>query len=230
MSEIPVIAIDGPSGVGKSTIACRLAKVLGYNILISGVLYRIFGMQLHKQKIALDDAPQIEASVAATDIKFVLDDEDVKIYINDTPIEAEVYGERYAKLASVAGESAALRKALLPIQRQFIRSPGLIADGRDMGTVVFQDATAKVFLQADIEERARRRYEQLRQNGVYAKLGDLYKELLQRDQRDSERPIAQLKIADNAVVLDTTQLSIEEVVGELMKVVAVKLNERGIGN
>ena len=228
MAEIPVIAIDGPSGVGKSTIACRLAKALSYNILISGILYRIFGMQLHKQKIALDDTLQIEALVAATDIKFILDDENVKIYINDTPIEEEVYGERYAKLASVAGESVALRKALLPMQRQFRRLPGLVADGRDMGTVVFQDATAKVFLQADIEERARRRYKQLRQNGVYAKLGDLYKELLQRDQRDSERSIAQLKIADNAVVLDTTQLSIEEVVGELMKVVAVKLNERGI--
>ena len=227
MMQIPVIAIDGPSGVGKSTIACRLAKVLDYHILISGVLYRTLGMQLHKKDIALDNASEIDALVANTNIRFVSDGNKFKTYLNDNLIEDDVYGEDYAKVASSAGESVALRRALLPMQRKFRTSPGLVADGRDMGTVVFPDALLKVFLQADIEERVRRRQRQLRQRGVYATLSRLYKELLQRDQRDSERPIAQLKIADNAVVLDTTQLSIEEVVNELMKVVEVKLNERG---
>ena len=227
MMQIPVIAIDGPSGVGKSTIACRLAKELGYHILISGVLYRTLGMQLHKKDIALDDASEIEALVANTNIRFVSDGNKFKTYLNDIPIEDDVYGEDYAKVASSAGESVALRRALLPMQRQFRTSPGLVADGRDMGTVVFPDALLKVFLQANIEERARRRHQQLRQRGVYATLSRLYEELLKRDQRDSKRSIAQLKIADNAVVLDTTRLSIKEVVNELMEVVEIKLNERG---
>ena len=222
MADIPVIAIDGPSGVGKSTIARRLATKLSYHILISGVLYRVLGMHLHKQNIALDDAVKIEALIANTDIRFIIDDERVKTYLNGVAVEDDVYGEDYGKIASAVGESAALRKALLPMQRQFRVLPGLVADGRDMGTVVFPDASLKIFLQADIEERARRRHRQLRQRGIYAKLNELNEELLQRDQRDSERPIAQLKIADNAVVLDTTQLSIAEVVDQLMQV--VKLN------
>ena len=117
---------------------------------------------------------------------------------------------------------SALRKALLPMQRQFRVLPGLVADGRDMGTVVFPDASLKIFLQANIEERVRRRHQQLRQRGIYANISKLNEELLQRDQRDSERSIAQLKIADNAVVLDTTRLSVAEVIDQLMKV--VKLN------
>ncbi len=224
MAEIPVIAIDGPSGVGKSTIACRLATKLNYHILISGVLYRVLGMQLYKRNIALDNVSEIETLVADTDIRFVLDGEQIKTYLNGTPMEDDIYGEDYAEIASAVGESVALRSALLPIQRRFRVLPGLVADGRDMGTVVFPDAPLKIFLQADIEERARRRYQQLRQRGICAKLDELNKELLQRDQRDSGRSIAQLKIADNAVVLDTTHLAITTVVDELMDVVRVKLN------
>ena len=224
MAKIPVIAIDGPSGVGKSTIARRLATKLGYHILISGVLYRVLGMQLYKRNIALDNVSEIETLVADTDIRFILDGEQIKTYLNGTLMEDDIYGEDYAEIASAVGESVALRNALLPIQRQFRVLPGLVADGRDMGTVVFPDAPLKIFLQADIEERARRRYQQLRQRGICAKLSKLNKELLQRDQRDSGRSIAQLKIADNAVVLDTTNLSIPAVVDELMNVVKVKLN------
>ena len=229
-AAIPVIAIDGPAGVGKSTVARLLAKTLGYNILISGVLYRVLAMQLHEHGIAFDARAEIAALVANTDIKFVLDGEQVKTYINGTIAGRDIYGEHCAQLASAAGESAALREALLPIQRQFRQPPGLVADGRDMATVVFTDAVLKLFLQADIAERARRRQRQLRQRKVYAKLGDLNNELLERDQRDSERSIAQLKIADDAVVLDTTTLSVTEVVDKLMKVVDAKLNERGKTN
>ena len=224
MAKIPVIAIDGPSGVGKSTIARCLAIKLGYHILISGVLYRVLGMQLYKRNIALDNVSEIETLVADTDIRFILDGEKIKTCLNGTPVEDDIYGEDYAEIASAVGESVALRKALLPIQRQFRVLPGLVADGRDMGTVVFPDAPLKIFLQADIEERARRRYQQLRQRGICAKLNQINEELLQRDQRDSERSIAQLKIADNAVVLDTTHLSITAVVDGLMDVVKVKLN------
>ncbi|MBC6413417.1 MAG: (d)CMP kinase [Chromatiales bacterium] len=227
MAKIPVIAIDGPAGVGKSTIACRLAKTLGYNILISGVLYRIFGMQLHQSQIASDDKYQIESLIAGTDLRFVLSDDGVQIYLNDTLIGDNIYQENYAKMASAIGESAVLRTALLPMQRGFRRPPGLVADGRDMASVVFPDAMLKIFLQADINERCRRRQQQLELRGVYATLDTLYKELLQRDQRDSERSIARLKIVDNAIVLDTTKLSIIEVVNELMGVVESKLNERG---
>ena len=222
MADIPVIAIDGPSGVGKSTIARRLASKLGYHILISGVLYRVLGMQLYKRNIALDDAVEIEALIANADIRFIIDGEQVKTYLNGILVEDDVFGEDYGKIASAVGESAALRKALLPVQRQFRVLPGLVADGRDMGTVVFPNASLKIFLQANIEERVRRRHQQLRQRGIYANISKLNEELLQRDQRDSERSIAQLKIADNAVVLDTTRLSIAEVIDQLMEV--VKLN------
>ena len=224
MAEIPVITIDGPAGVGKSTIARRLAARLNYHILISGALYRVLGMQLHKRDIALDNVSEIETLVADTNIRFILDGEQIKTYLNGILVEDDIYREDYAEVASVAGESIALRRALLPMQRRFRVLPGLVADGRDMGTVVFPNAPLKIFLQADIAERARRRYLQLRQNGIYAKLGKLNEELLQRDQRDRERSIAQLKIADNAFVLDTTRLSIAEVVNELMDVVKVKLN------
>ena len=225
MIAIPVIAIDGPAGVGKSTIARRLAKDLDYNILISGFLYRIIAMQLHQQQIALDDAAKITALVAASDIKFVLSDDQVATYVNDIAVADDIYQEHYADLASAAGQSAPLRNALLPMQRRFRRVPGLVADGRDMGSVVFPDAVLKVFLQADIDERSRRRQLQLRQRGVYVTLSDLNKELLQRDQRDSERPIAQLRISDGAIVLDTTRLSIIEVVNKLRGVVEMKLNK-----
>ena len=210
MAEIPVITIDGPAGVGKSTIARRLATRLNYHILISGALYRVLGMQLYKRDIALDNVSEIETLVADTNIRFILDGEQIKTYLNGILVEDDIYREDYAEVASVAGESIALRRALLPMQRRFRVLPGLVADGRDMGTVVFPDAPLKIFLQADIAERARRRYLQLRQNGIYAKLDKLNEELLQRDQRDRERSIAQLKIADNAFVFDTTRLSIAE--------------------
>jgi len=218
-AQIPVIAIDGPSGVGKSTVACQLAQALNYHVLISGVLYRVLGMQLHNQAIALNDARAIAALVADMDVAFCAHEGGAQIYLNGRLMSDTIYSEDYASVASAAGASATVRRALLARQRHYRRSPGLVADGRDMATVVFPDASPKIFLQADRGERAQRRLRQLKQRGICVTLDALNKELQHRDARDSRRAIARLKVADDAIVVDTTQLSIAEVVAQVMRIV-----------
>lgn len=224
MSQPPVIAIDGPSGSGKGTIASKLAEKLGFVLLDSGALYRVLGIAAQKQEIDLANHQQIARLAREMDVEFGksgpgsvwLDNEDVTETIR-TGIGSD--------LASKVGAIPAAREALLERQLAFRQAPGLVADGRDMGTVVFPDAEVKIFLTASPAERAQRRYKQLIGKGIDAILPDLLRELKERDERDSRRAIAPLKPAEDAKVLDTTRLTIDQVVDQAMALVTAGIDK-----
>ena len=215
MNKIPVIAIDGPSGSGKGTIAAKVAEKLGFSLLDSGVLYRILGIAVLKGGVNLEDIDKLTSLALQMDIEFgpagpdsvTLDGEDVSL---------EIRTDIGSRMASKVGAIPAARNALFERQLAFRRSPGLVADGRDMGAVVFPDAAVKIFLTASAEERAQRRYKQLIGKGIDAILPDLLRELRKRDRRDSQREISPLKPAEDATILDTTHQSIDEVVNQVM--------------
>jgi cytidylate kinase len=215
MNKIPVIAIDGPSGSGKGTIAAKVAEKLGFLLLDSGVLYRILGIAVLKGGVNLEDIDRLTALALQMDIEFgpsgldsvTLDGEDVSL---------EIRTDIGSQMASKVGAIPAARNALFKRQLAFRKPPGLVADGRDMGAVVFPDAAVKIFLTASAEERAQRRYKQLIGKGIDATLPDLLQELRERDKRDSQREISPLKPAEDATILDTTHQSIDEVVNQVM--------------
>ena len=215
MNKIPVIAIDGPSGSGKGTIAAKVAEKLGFLLLDSGVLYRILGIAVLKGGVNLEDIDRLTALALQMDIEFgpsgldsvTLDGEDVSL---------EIRTDIGSQMASKVGAIPAARNALFKRQLAFRKPPGLVADGRDMGAVVFPDAAVKIFLTASAEERAQRRYKQLIGKGIDAILPDLLRELRMRDKRDSQREISPLKPAEDATILDTTHQSIDEVVNQVM--------------
>ena len=215
MNKIPVIAIDGPSGSGKGTIAAKVAEKLGFLLLDSGVLYRILGIAVLKGGVNLEDIDRLTALALQMDIEFgpsgldsvTLDGEDVSL---------EIRTDIGSQMASKVGAIPAARNALFKRQLAFRKPPGLVADGRDMGAVVFPDAAVKIFLTASAEERAQRRYKQLIGKGIDATLPDLLQELRERDKRDSQREISPLKPAEDATILDTTHQSIDEVVNQVI--------------
>ncbi|UQI42654.1 (d)CMP kinase [Vreelandella venusta] len=223
-NKAPVLTIDGPGGAGKGTISGLVAERLGWHLLDSGALYRLTAQAALKHDVALDDEASLASLAEQLDVAFpvkggqsqtLLEGEDVS-----RAIRTEQVGERASRVAALPQ----VREALLQRQRDFQQPPGLVADGRDMGTVVFPNAPLKIFLTASAQERARRRHLQLQEAGVDASLSSLLKEIQARDARDTQRSVAPLKPADDAITLDTTCLSIPEVVDQLTEL----LDQRGI--
>lgn len=211
--EAPVITLDGPGGAGKGTVSMRLAKALGWHLLDSGALYRLVGLAAEQQGVALDKEAALSALAEQLDVQFLADQNDlVQVVLAGKDVSHELRTERVGGLASQVAALNGVRDALLTRQRDFAQLPGLICDGRDMGTVVFPRAPLKIYLTASADERAKRRFEQLRSKGVAAKLCDLKNEILERDERDMNRSTAPLRPAEDAIEVDSTQLSIAQVV------------------
>lgn len=222
MTGIPVITIDGPSGSGKGTVAMRIAEELGFTLLDSGALYRSVGIAALRGEIDLRDHQQIAELARHLNIEFGVSSPD-SVWLDGEDVSLEIRTDIGSELASQIGAIPAAREALYERQLAFRKAPGLVADGRDMGTVVFQDAIIKIYLTARPEERAQRRYKQLIDKGIDASLPDLLRDLKERDSRDSERPISPLKPAKDAVVLDTTDLQIDQVVEQVLDLVTERL-------
>lgn len=214
----PVITIDGASGTGKGTISQLLATRLGWHFLDSGALYRVLALAALKHAIPHHDEKSLQVLGEQLDVLFIAQPgQHPRIVLEGEDVTETIRTEQIGNGASVVGALPGVRAALLERQRAFRAGPGLVADGRDMGTVVFPDAVHKYFLTASPEERARRRYQQLIARGIDVNLGSLLEELKARDQRDQSRAIAPLKPADDAVVVDTDQRSIEEVLAVILK-------------
>ncbi len=211
MSDIPVLTIDGPSGSGKGTIAQLIAKKLGWHYLDSGAIYRVLAQAAIKHQVELDDEAKLAKMAAELDLVFSLEDDQLVVKLEGDDVSNQIRSEQAGNAASKVAALPSVRSALLERQRQFRQAPGLVTDGRDMGTVVFPDANTKVFLTASAEVRAERRYKQLKQKGIESKLPDLISEISERDKRDSQRSVAPLIPAEDAVVLDSSDMGIETV-------------------
>jgi len=212
-ASIPVVAIDGPTASGKGTVAQQVARALGFYCLDSGALYRIVGLLALERGLDLDDGPALAALAAGMQPSF----EDGRVLLEGRDITDAIRREEVGRAASRVAAVGPLRVALLALQRQQRRLPGLVADGRDMGTVVFPDARLKVYLQADLHVRAERRLKQLIEKGYSANLIDLLQTLRDRDQRDETRDCAPLVAAEDAKVLDSSALTVDEVVARVLK-------------
>ncbi|MDH0748216.1 (d)CMP kinase [Pseudomonas sp. GD03842] len=223
-AQAPVITIDGPSGSGKGTVAGLLAKRLGWCLLDSGALYRLLAFAAGNHGVDLTNEESLKLLAAHLDVQFeaATGDHGQRIILEGEEVTMAIRNERVGSGASQVASLPAVREALLQRQRAFQEFPGLIADGRDMGTVVFPAAPLKIFLTASAEERARRRYLQLKAKGDDVSLSSLLDEIRVRDERDTQRAVAPLKPAPDAIQLDSTELSIEQVLERIMSEVALR--------
>lgn len=213
--------MDGPSGSGKGTLAQRIAEALGWHFLDSGAIYRVLGLMVERAGISGENVDKITVMAKSMPLSFdqgrvLLDGEDVS-----RSIRTETIGNAASKVAAIPQ----VREALLTWQRNYARSPGLVADGRDMGTVVFPQAKVKIFLTASAEERAQRRYKQLKEKGLSVNLARLTEEIRERDERDSKRAVAPLVASESAYQLDSTAMTIDEVYGQAMQIVSAALSD-----
>ncbi len=214
-SNIPVIAIDGPSASGKGTIAQLVAKRLGYHYLDSGALYRIVALAAQNQGISWQDEPALTTMTNNLDIQF----NNGQIMLSGMDVSEQVRTEAMSKGASEVAVHPAVRRTLMKIQHGFRQAPGLVADGRDMATVVFPDAIIKIFLTASAKVRAQRRFKQLMTQGIHANLLDILQDLQKRDARDQQRLVAPLQQCADAKLLETSQLTIEQCVERVLEMV-----------
>ncbi|HFK2922798.1 (d)CMP kinase [Stenotrophomonas beteli] len=217
----PVLTIDGPSGAGKGTISRIVARRMGWHYLDSGALYRAVGVAASWADIDTSDASALVRCTFDTRVQFVEQGEAMRVMVNGTDATDELRLETTGALASAIAAIPEVRAALKERQRAFRELPGLVADGRDMGTVIFPDASYKVFLTASAEERAERRHKQLKDKGVSVNFDDLLREIMARDARDAQRTVAPLKPADDAVLIDTTGIGIADVVARVMDLLPV---------
>ena len=212
-----VLTIDGPSGSGKGTISRSVARALGWHFLDSGALYRVVGLAANKANVDLSDEASVVAIAKTSSFRFFEREiDDPRVILDDVDVTDAIRTEVVAAAASQVAAFSSVRDVLLNKQRELRQPPGLVADGRDMGTVVFPDARLKIFLEASVNERAQRRYKQLMQKGVSAKLADLLQDLTARDLRDRSRAVAPLKCAEDAILIDSTSMSIEDVFSAVM--------------
>lgn len=221
--DIPVITIDGPSGSGKGTIGRLLAQQLGWHYLDSGAIYRLLAHAAELENISFSNIPKICQLARRLDVHFSVHGDENRVMLNDTDVTDALVTESCGSAASLIAADPDIRTALLDRQREFKKLPGLVTDGRDMGTIVFPSAELKIFLEANGEERAIRRYNQLKNKGIPANLEDVRVEVNARDKRDRERTVAPLIPADDAIVIDTTHLTVNDVLARILSLVGARV-------
>lgn len=224
-SNTPVVTVDGPSGAGKGTLCMLLAKQLGFHLLDSGAIYRVLALAAIHHGVDTESEDDLVPLATHLDVQFIAEGDLVKVILEGEDVSPELRKEETGNAASKVAAFPRVREALLRRQRSFSTEAGLVADGRDMGTVVFTNAEVKIFLDASAEERANRRLKQLQDKGLSVKFDHLLREIQERDDRDRNRAVAPLRPAEGALVLDSTSLSIEEVVEEAMKYIESKLSQ-----
>ncbi|MFA0131464.1 (d)CMP kinase [Vibrio splendidus] len=222
-SQSPVITVDGPSGAGKGTLCMLLADKLGFHLLDSGAIYRVLALAAIHHGVNTESEDALVPLATHLDVQFIAEGDLVKVILEGEDVSGELRKEETGMAASKVAALPRVREALLRRQRAFSAAPGLVADGRDMGTVVFPEAEAKIFLDASAEERASRRLKQLQQKGLDVKFNDLLSEIQERDDRDRNRPVAPLRPAEDALVLDSTSMNIEQVVEKALHYIESKL-------
>lgn len=221
---IPVVTIDGPGGAGKGTISQMLAKQLGWHFLDSGAMYRLCGLACLKQSIDLQNQEAVSQAAEQLDIDFRVANNSLEVYLNGEEVSGQLRTEATGNAASQIAPIPAVRDALLARQRAFAKAPGLIADGRDMGTVVFPQANLKIYLTASAEERARRRYMQLQADDDSVSLAAILRDIQQRDERDMSRSVAPLKPAEDAIIIDSSDIDAQQVYEQVLDY----MKERGL--
>jgi cytidylate kinase len=221
-TKAPVITVDGPSGAGKGTLAGLLTQKLGWQFLDSGALYRVVALAAKKHQITSDDIPALVRMTTALDVRFEHQAERVAIFLEGDDITDQVRLETTGNLASKIAPIQEVRTALGQRQQSFRQAPGLVADGRDMGTIVFPDAELKFYLTASAEERAKRRFLQLKEQGLNVSIARLTEEIQERDARDMERKVAPLVPASDAILLDSSVMSVEAVFEKAMSYVKAR--------
>ena len=223
MHPIPVVTVDGRSGAGKGTLSALIAEKLGWHLLDSGAIYRVLAVAAMHHDLPIDDESAVVPLASGLDVSFEIDKEQRRVVLEGEDVTDDIRTEEVGAVASQIASLARVREALLRRQRAFQQDPGLVADGRDMGTVVFPDANVKLFLTASAEARAERRYNQLKDKGLDVNIARLLTDIKARDDRDANRSIAPLVPAEDAVVIDSTDLDINQVFESAMEIINSRL-------